>query len=597
MTDAQTLNSGRPPSGGGATAGAAPDEAPAAPAATPAAPGNPGSAPGAPLRGGRRVPPPATGREATAGAAPGVAGAAPGATPATPDGHRSAPRDTDTGGDGFLKWGSGIGLALLGVIGFALSYRTLLKFAENNDFGDFAPAFPIGIDIGIVILLVRDLYLVRHQARWAVLRPLAHALTLATVAFNAAEGGLGSPLGAAAHGIMPILFIVGIESVRRELRKKALQAAGKDTESIPLHRWLLAPWSSAKLYRRMRLAGVTSYSEMIRRDKDLRGYEVWLSMHLADKKREATEEETLPMRMAPYGYTVDEALALPAQWRAEAAERERQRMEEQRAEEAREAEHRRAEAIRREEEAKQDRLRAIRTRAEVATAEHESEAEVISAEAKAERRRFEAERTRLLAERTAKAEEEVVLSEGAAAAKRRTAEHEAQTAKAEADAEAERRRFEEERARAERAAADKAKAAADKVKAEEAQRAAAAAAARAEHEAAVRRAQAAEIEARAQAAEDYARLSTRQRRVYWTARRIWEAGGVQHGPTGIQVSTEVVPLTDIEAGQKMSRSAAGEIRAAAVELLESGFDPATAYVPPVVHDLPAVQHMQDWHQD
>ncbi|MEU5838602.1 DUF2637 domain-containing protein [Streptomyces diacarni] len=467
-------------------------------------------------------------------------------------------QEEDEDGGKLLKYASAAGLILIGLIGFASSYITLYHFALNNDFPWWlAPLFPIGIDVGILTFLGRDLHLVRRKMKWGVLRLAAHGLTLATVAFNAVAGGLDSFWGAASHGVMPILFIVGVESVRRERRRSALREEGLDSDSIPLHRWLLSPWPTAKLYRRMRLAAVTSYKQMVQREKDLRGYQVWLAMHLAETGEEATEEQLLPMTMAPHGYTVDQALALPAHWKAQQAERQRQQAERER---------RQAERDRRE--AHEAKLRAIRERGEVASVEHETEAATATAAAQAEHSRAEAERIRRQAEYASKTENDAYLTAEAKKKLRQAAED----AKAAAVAEAETKK-ELRQAKADEAEAEKAKARTALARRERAENDKVAT--EAEARAAQWRAHVAEIEARAQAAEDDARLSTRERRRDRVARMIWAAGGVR--PDGAIVP-DVVPLSDIEAALAVRQSTAGELRKEAVEQrLEVGWDPATAY--------------------
>ncbi|MFF9344892.1 hypothetical protein ACF1CG_34695 [Streptomyces sp. NPDC014773] len=93
------------------------------------------------------------------------------------------------------------------------------------------------------------------------------------------------------------------------------------TDRILLHRWVLSPVRTPRLYRRMRLAGVRSYQDMVDRGQALEGYRVWLTQELGGDLSKATDEQLLPMTMVPRGYTVEEALALLAQWKAEADQR------------------------------------------------------------------------------------------------------------------------------------------------------------------------------------------------------------------------------------------------------------------------------------
>lgn len=118
-------------------------------------------------------------------------------------------------------------------------------------------------------------------------------------------------------------------------------------------RWALAPMATPRLYRRIRLATVRSYDEMVEREQALAGYQVWLKQKYGGDLSEATEIERLPMTMAPRGYTVEQPLDLPAMWEAEAAERTRQEAEQAR------------------QRAKADRIAALTDEADVVEAEHQ----------------------------------------------------------------------------------------------------------------------------------------------------------------------------------------------------------------------------------
>nr|WP_168723214.1 DUF2637 domain-containing protein [Streptomyces sp. SAT1]ANO42803.1 hypothetical protein A8713_036800 [Streptomyces sp. SAT1] len=226
------------------------------------------------------------------------------------------------------------GGTLVGVIGFAMSYSTLAKVALSWGFTtELAPWFPVGVDASIIAFLALDLYLIRKGTPWPLLRMAAHAMTGATIWFNASsQGHIGTdPVRAASHGVMPVLFVIGVEAARRLIIQKARLEAGTVTDRIPLHRWILSPVATPRFYRRMRLHNVTSYPEMIRRQQELIAYEQWLKRKYKGDIAKATEDELLPMKMAPYGYTVAQALAMPDDQERAAQERkaeaERRRLE------------------------------------------------------------------------------------------------------------------------------------------------------------------------------------------------------------------------------------------------------------------------------
>ncbi|MFF9011183.1 DUF2637 domain-containing protein [Streptomyces goshikiensis] len=227
-----------------------------------------------------------------------------------------------------------VGGTLVGVIGFAMSYSTLAKVALSWGFSkELAPWFPVGVDASIIAFLALDLYLIRKNTAWPLLRMAAHAMTGATIWFNASSQGqiASDPVKAASHGVMPVLFVIGVEAARRLIIQKVRLEADTVADRIPLHRWMLSPIATPRFYRRMRLHNVTSYPEMIRRQQELIAYEQWLKRKYKGDISKASEDELLPMKMAPYGYTVAQALAMPDDQERAAQERkaeaERRRLE------------------------------------------------------------------------------------------------------------------------------------------------------------------------------------------------------------------------------------------------------------------------------
>ncbi|MDO0929725.1 DUF2637 domain-containing protein [Streptomyces sp. TG1A-8] len=502
-----------------------------------------------------------------------------------------------------LSAAAALGGTLVGVIGFAMSYSTLAKVALAWGFSkDLAPWFPVGVDASIIAFLALDLYLIRKDTPWPLLRMAAHGMTAATVWFNASsQGHIGDdPVKAASHGVMPVLFVIGVEAARRLIIQKARLEAGTAVDRIPLHRWILAPLDTPRFYRRMRLYAVASYEEMVRRQQDLIAYEQWLKRKYKGDLSKATDDERLPMTMAPYGYTVTEALALPEQQereaQARAEEAERRRLD---AETRQELARKKAEAERLEAEGKLEALRA-RVEGETGQARAHARAQVSAAEraaaleqealdnalvAEARARETQAERKEAQ-ERQAKADADLRAAEleRQAAQKRkeaaeadRVAAAEAQAIETQTIAEARRAAAEADRVAAEiektAAEARRAAAEADRKKEEEESRkkVALADAAHAEKKAAeaklaaaeTRRA-AAEIERRAVEAEDVAKLKPRERAVRRVARMILAVGG----------AAERLPLADIQHELEVaSPSTASEYRQEAADLLASGYRP------------------------
>jgi hypothetical protein len=458
-------------------------------------------------------------------------------------------------------------------------YDTLRVAAEAKDFSHALSYWvPVGIDGAILAFLALDLYLTHRGIPKPLLRLAAHGTTLATVLLNATSGGKGGvslaedPVRAVWHGLMPILFVVGVEALRHLVLHAAQIEDGTVTDRVPLHRWLLAPMPTARLYRRMRLANVRSYEDMVKREQDLHGYKVWLTQELGGDLSRATDVQLLPMTLAPKGFTVDQALALPARWEAEAAERARHEAERRALDEA-EAVEREAELeIKKAEAAGRVEAAHHRVAAETGTAQADAAAVTAQARARAEAAKAQAEQTRVQAERAAIAETEAFASAEAAALLRQaeTDRKKAETEKAEA--EAERRRAAAERAEADRLEADAAQQRRRKQQGETERERLADEAAQARTRAAEARRRTAVLEAEAAPADDYADLTPRQRKARKVARMILAAGGSA-------ARVDVVPLSDIEAAVGVGRTVAGDIRKEAQELLAGGYDPATEYTP------------------
>ncbi|MER5740470.1 hypothetical protein ABT117_33055 [Streptomyces sp. NPDC002262] len=123
----------------------------------------------------------------------------------------------------------------------------------------------------------------------------------------------------------------------------------------------------------MRLAAVRSYTDMVEREQALEGYRVWLTQHLGGDLSKATDEQLLPVTMAPRGYTVEEALALPVQWKAEADQRAAEEAGRQAESERQEAERKAVRAIRGAETAARVKIAEAKAAAAGATAQAQAE--------------------------------------------------------------------------------------------------------------------------------------------------------------------------------------------------------------------------------
>ncbi|MFD9592031.1 DUF2637 domain-containing protein [Kitasatospora sp. NPDC059973] len=501
-------------------------------------------------------------------------------------------------------------VALAG-IGLYLSFAHVARFAhERLHFAtlDMGQLFTGGVDIGIMIMIAVDLLMAWLKRPISWIRYPVWLLTAATVVLNGASAApQGRPwqlmdyLAAGAHGIVPMLFIMVVE-LGRDSIDRVVRPERAERDSIPLNRWVLAPKATARLYRRMRLYDVRSYPEMVRREQELTAYELWLKRKHGGDLSKASDDELLPMKMAPHGFTVDQALAMPddqerdAEARAEAAEHRRlaaetrSRLAQAEAEAQKLRAQGRVEAVRAQVAGETGQARA-QAQAQVSAAERVAAAEeaaletAVMAEAKARTagaQRLEAEQRKTKAEADLAAAE---LERLAAEERRQAAEADriaaAEAAAVETQTIAEAKLAARE---ADRAAAETAKAAAEtrreaaernRLADEERARQAAAlaaveqsnlAAAETARAAAEIRLAAAEIERRAVEAEDVARLKPRERAVRKVVRMILAVS-----PEG---DADLLPLADIQQEVGVtSYGTASEYRQEAADLLASGYRP------------------------
>ncbi|TRO56219.1 DUF2637 domain-containing protein [Streptomyces sp. IB201691-2A2] len=512
-------------------------------------------------------------------------------------------------------------LALAG-IGLYLSFEHVADFAHKElrfDSLGKGQLFAVGVDVGIMVMIAVDLLMAWLNRPISWIRYPVWLLTAATVVLNAASGApknraweLLDYVAAGAHGVVPILFIMVVELGRTAI-DRLVRPDQAERDSIPWMRWTLAPIATARIFRRMRLWGITSYPEMVRRDQALIAYEQWLTRKHNGDLSEASEDERLPMTMAPYGYTVAQALELPEKQESDAEKREeearqrrldaatRQEVAQKKAEAERLEADGQLEAVRARVDGEMGQARA-HAKAQVGAAERAAvlEEQALETATIAEARAREAEAGRREAqEREAQAAADVQTAEleRQAAEKRkeaaeadRVAAAEAQAIETQAIAEARKAAAEADRgaAETERAAAETRRRAAeaDRQAAQEAERKAVADAgvqaarkreAEAETAAAETRLAAAEIERRAVEMEDTARLTPRERAVRRVARMALTAGLIVDGLAPEDVHGELCDLISIATVQRefavSSTDTASKYRQEAAVLLVHGYRP------------------------
>ncbi|WP_051848610.1 MULTISPECIES: DUF2637 domain-containing protein [unclassified Streptomyces] len=225
-----------------------------------------------------------------------------------------------------IIWTAVICALILAAIGFVGSYTAVRKLAEDKNFGSFSHAFPIGIDAGIIVFLALDLILCHKRMPLPPLRWVAWALTAATVFYNASAGDKGiteDPLAAAMHATIPILFIGSAEAARHYIARLAQITADKHIDGVPLTRWIVAPLSSLRIWRRMRLWNIRSYETVIKLEQEVRIYRAQLKKEHGRLWRwKAGADQILVLELAASGMSVADAIDLPAREEAKRRDEE-----------------------------------------------------------------------------------------------------------------------------------------------------------------------------------------------------------------------------------------------------------------------------------
>jgi hypothetical protein len=151
---------------------------------------------------------------------------------------------------------------VIATLGFVGSYSAVTDLATAKGFGDFANAFPIAVDAGIIAFLALDLLLTWRRIPFPLLRYTAWGLTAATIAFNAVAAW-PDPVGVSMHGVIPVLFVIAVEAARHAVGRIAEIVADKHLEGPNPSRWLLNPVSTFVLWRRQRLWQIRTWDQVL----------------------------------------------------------------------------------------------------------------------------------------------------------------------------------------------------------------------------------------------------------------------------------------------------------------------------------------------
>jgi Protein of unknown function (DUF2637) len=194
-------------------------------------------------------------------------------------------------------------VAILLAYGIAASYESLTRLAAEHSV-PLARYYPVGLDGGLVGTIILDIVLtwLGHAISW--LRQVARLFAIGTVAANA-FAGWPDPAGVLMRISAPVLIVIIAEALRTVL----LRRSGERRDPVPLARWVLSPWPTWKLYRRMVLWGITSYPEAVDMEISRRQAIVRLTSHYRGRDwREAAPGDLV--WMLENGLRMGEALGM-----------------------------------------------------------------------------------------------------------------------------------------------------------------------------------------------------------------------------------------------------------------------------------------------
>ena len=149
-----------------------------------------------------------------------------------------------------------LGLLTLGLLAAAgvSSYDNLFHLAASRDV-PIPHLSPLEIDVGLVVVIALDIVLTWLGHPIGGLRLLARILGVGTIAANVAAGW-PDPVGASMRAFAPVIIVAVTEAFRAFLLRRHRDEA---EEGVPFSRWVLAPWPTFILWRRMKLWDIPGY--------------------------------------------------------------------------------------------------------------------------------------------------------------------------------------------------------------------------------------------------------------------------------------------------------------------------------------------------
>ena len=155
----------------------------------------------------------------------------------------------------------GVMAALIALGGMLLSFRAVSAEMVPAFGARWAWLVPVVVDLTVFVFSGVDLVLARLDMSHPLARWTVYGATGGTVWLNYGAGG--NLFGRVAHVLMPSIWVVFVELMRHVVRRQVNLSTKSVREPIPAARWIVSPWPTLKLWRRMVLWRQHSYSRAV----------------------------------------------------------------------------------------------------------------------------------------------------------------------------------------------------------------------------------------------------------------------------------------------------------------------------------------------
>lgn len=208
----------------------------------------------------------------------------------------------------------GTAVATIGLYSsFGALYNKAALPASEGGWGWTDPwMLPVGIDTSILAFGIVNLLLIRTRRQLWWVKWVPRGGTVITIYLNwEAAATVPAQLG---HAALAALWVVFSEIAAHLYAAHIGEAHGEQRMGkIRLSRWLLAPFTTFRIWRLMRLDEITSYEDALAHHKSWMVYKQRLAAKYKTRlwRGKATQEELAPFQLARVGLSVEEALVQP----------------------------------------------------------------------------------------------------------------------------------------------------------------------------------------------------------------------------------------------------------------------------------------------